>query len=92
MAEVVYALCALTSALCAVLLTRVGARRTRVPLVGWSALCFAALALNNVVVFVDLVVIPDVDLMPLRSLVALIGLGGPHVQAGLGHPVRGPWR
>ena len=74
MAEVVYALCALTSALCAVLLAR-SYRSTRVPLVGWSALCFAALALNNVVVFVDLVVIPDVDLMPLRSLVALIGLG-----------------
>ncbi len=73
MAEGVYALCALTSALCAALLAR-SYRGTRVPLVGWSALCFAALALNNVVVFVDLVVIPEVDLMPLRSLVALVGL------------------
>jgi hypothetical protein len=73
MAEVVYAMCAMTSALCAVLLAR-SYRSSGVPLVGWSAVCFAALTGNNVVLFVDLVVIPDVDLMPIRSLVALVGL------------------
>jgi hypothetical protein len=34
------------------------------------------LGINNVLVFVDLVVVPQTDLSLLRSLVALIGLGG----------------
>ena len=75
MAEVVYALCALTSVTCAVLLIR-SYRRTRLRLLFGSAFCFAMLGINNILVFVDLVVVPDTDLTLLRSLVALIGLGG----------------
>ena len=75
MAEAVYVLCALTSAACATLLVR-AYRRNRIPLLFWSAFCFAALAINNVIVFVDLVVVPQTDLLPLRTVVALIGLGG----------------
>lgn len=73
MAEGVYALCTLTSAICAILLVR-SYRRNRVRLLFWSAFCFVALAVSNVVVFVDLVVVPDVDLSPLRGLTAVIGL------------------
>lgn len=74
MAEAVYILCAFTSAASAFLLTR-AYRRTRVRLLFWSALCFTALAFSNVLVFVDLVVIPQTDLSPLRGILSLIGLG-----------------
>jgi hypothetical protein len=75
MAEAVYILCALTSATCAILLVR-SYRRTRIRLLFWSGLCFIALAVNSVLVFVDLVVVPETDLEVLRGAVALIGLGG----------------
>jgi len=74
MAEAVYALCALTSAVCALLLIR-SYRRKRVRLLFWSAFCFVALAANNVVVFVDLVMVPEIDLGVLRALTAMVGLG-----------------
>jgi hypothetical protein len=74
MAEAVYVLCALTSAACGLLLLR-AYRRTRVRLLFWSGLCFAALAVSNVLVFVDLVVVPQTDLSPLRGLLSLVGLG-----------------
>jgi hypothetical protein len=73
MAEVVYALCALTSAGCAVLLLRAWAR-TRVPLLAWSGLCFAILTLNNALLFIDLVIVTDVDLSVARSATGLAGL------------------
>lgn len=73
MATFVYALCALTSLLCAVLLAR-GYRASRARLLLWAALCFAGLALNNILLFIDLRVVPQVDLSALRSLPALAGL------------------
>ena len=73
MAELVYALCALTSAACAVLLVR-ASRRTRSRLLVWSALCFIGLTLNNILLFVDLVVVPETDLSGLRAAVAVVGL------------------
>ena len=75
MAEAVYVLCALTSATCAILLVR-SYRSTRLRLLFWSGFCFIALALNSALVFLDLVVVPDINLAMLRSAVALIGLGG----------------
>lgn len=75
MAETVYALCAVTSTLCALLLIR-AYRRNRIALLFWSAFCFVALAANNFLVFIDLVVIPETDLSLPRSLVAMVGLGG----------------
>ena len=73
MAEAVYALCALTSIACAVLLLR-GYRATRTRLLFWSALCFLGLALNNVLLFVDLVLLPSVDLFAWRTAPALAGM------------------
>ena len=75
MAEAVYVFCALTSAACAILLVR-SYRRNRVRLLFWSAFCFIALAINSVLVFIDLIVVPYTDLGSSRSLVALTGLGG----------------
>lgn len=73
MAETVYALCALTALACAAMLLR-AYRQTRTRLLFWSVLCFIALTINNLLLFVDLVVIPEVDLSTLRSSLALAGL------------------
>jgi hypothetical protein len=63
----VYVLCFLTSAACAVLLAR-SYRRTLARLLLWSALCFALLAANNLVVVIDLLVLPNLDLRLPRQL------------------------
>jgi uncharacterized protein DUF5985 len=74
MAETVYLLCAATSSLCAVLLLR-GYGRTRTRLLFWSGLCFVGLAVNNALLVVDLMVVPDVDLSTWRTVPAVFGLG-----------------
>lgn len=64
----VYVLCFLTSAACAYLLAR-NYWRTGTRLLMWSALCFLFLALNNGVVFIDALVLTDIDLaIPRLSL------------------------
>jgi len=73
MADIVFALCALTSLVCAFLLWR-GYRRSRAPLLFWSSLCFTGLWLNNVMLIVDLRVFPEVDLAVWRTLPAIIGV------------------
>jgi len=70
---IVYVLCAATSALCAVLLLR-GYANTRARLLLWSGVCFAGLALNNVLLIIDVQVIPAVDLSLWRTMPALIGI------------------
>jgi len=67
MATVVYVMCALTSALCAVLLLR-SWLATRQRLVLWTALGFAGLALNNAFLVLDRSVLPDVDLQVVRDV------------------------
>lgn len=73
MADAVYILSALTSLACAALLLN-GWRNNGMRLLLWAGLCFAGLALNNVVLFVDQAVVPDIDLSPLRAGTALLGL------------------
>lgn len=73
MAAVVYALCAVTSLLAAMLLLR-GYRQTGARLLLWSGLCFLGLTINNVLVFVDLVIQPERDLLIWRNLPALAGM------------------
>jgi hypothetical protein len=72
-AELTYALCALTSLVAAILLTR-QYRATRTRLLFWSLVGFSGLAVNNVLVFVDLVVVPTTDLTLLRTLAGFAGL------------------
>jgi hypothetical protein len=38
-------------------------------------LCFIGLAFNNVMLFIDVIVLPDVDLFWWRTLPALAGVG-----------------
>ena len=72
-ATAVYLLCFVTSGVCALLLGR-SYRQTRARLLLWSALCFVALALNNLVVVVDMVVLPDRDLRLLRHAFSVAGI------------------
>jgi len=69
-APAVYLLCFLTSTTCAVMLGR-SFRRTRTRLLFWSALCFGLLAANNLLLVLDLMVFPTVDLSIFRGLVSL---------------------
>lgn len=72
--NIVYILCAATSSLCAVLLIR-GYRSSRARLLLWSAVCFVGLALNNILLLVDLNIVPSLDLSVLRIVPAVIGAG-----------------
>ncbi|HET9145239.1 MAG TPA: DUF5985 family protein [Sphingomicrobium sp.] len=68
----VYILCFLTSGACAWLLGR-SYGRSRTPLLLWSSVSFVFLALNNLLLVLDLVVwpSPEVDLRLPRLLLAL---------------------
>lgn len=61
----VYILCFLTSLACGLLLMR-NFQRTSARLLMWSGLCFLLLAANNLVVIVDHLVLPALDLRLLR--------------------------
>jgi hypothetical protein len=60
MAEIVYALCAILSSACAYLLFK-GYQESKSKLLMWSCLSFCFLALNNVILFVDVVLLPTID-------------------------------
>jgi hypothetical protein len=66
----VYILCFLTSGACAWLLGR-SYRRSKTRLLLWSSACFVLLAGNNLVLVLDLLVLPEVDLRIVRQLFAL---------------------
>jgi len=73
MAELIYLLCALVSTFCAALLIR-NYFRVRLRLALLASLCFIGLALNNVLLFVDLVVVPSIDLSLARGCVAVAAM------------------
>ena len=72
-ASLVYVLCLATSALCAALLTR-AYLRSGARLLLWSAVCFALLALNNLLVVADVLFFPQADMTYLRLLASLAGV------------------
>lgn len=61
----VYTLCLATSMACAWLLAR-SYRSTGAKLLLWSALCFALLAVNNLFVIIDLLLVRDMDFSIVR--------------------------
>lgn len=73
MAALVYALCFLTSLACSVLLLR-SYRMRGVRLLLWCGLFFVGMALNNLMLFADKVLFPNVDLYAWRSVPAVAGL------------------
>lgn len=72
-AEAIYLLCAATSLLAAVLLLRHYAAR-RTPLLLWSCIGFVGLAVNNVLVFIDLGLLTGTDLSLARTLAGAIAM------------------
>lgn len=74
MSAVIYSLCALTSIACMVLLWR-SWRASGYRLLFWSALCFAGLSVNNVLLVLDRVVFPvGVDLFNWRLVAAVVSV------------------
>jgi hypothetical protein len=74
MAIFVYGLCAATALMCAFLLLR-AFRATRSSVLWWSGLCFSGLVLSNLILVVDKLVFPQVDLLGLRLWITLVSLG-----------------
>jgi hypothetical protein len=73
MEGLVYLLCAATAGICGGLLFR-GFRRSGTRLLLWCGLFFLSLTAENIILFVDLVLVPNTDLFPVRTSIALIGV------------------
>jgi hypothetical protein len=73
MAPLFYGLCAFTAAFCAWLLLRAYGQ-TAYKLLLWGGLCFIGLTLNNALLVVDKLLLPDVNLFTWRLLIALVSL------------------
>lgn len=73
MGPIIYLLCTLTCLGASLLLWR-GYRRSQQRLLYWSALCFAIMAIANGLLILDLVLLPDVYVLPWRSGVNQIAL------------------
>jgi len=70
----IYIVHTVVSLLCSVLLLRAYSQ-VRKRLLLWSGLYFAGSTLVNALVFMDLIVVPSIDLYPLRLGVSLIAAG-----------------
>lgn len=68
MAEAIYLLCAATSLVAAAMLLR-HYRRRRTKLLLWSCVGFVGLSINNVLVYLDLVLFTGVDLSLVRTAI-----------------------
>jgi hypothetical protein len=72
-APAVYIFGFLVTLACGILLFRAYAT-VRKRLLLWSAICFCGLAISNLLVFVDLVLLPNVDLYLLRLITAAVAM------------------
>jgi hypothetical protein len=69
--QIVYILCGLTSLGCMLLLIN-RYRQTKVELLFWSALAFFFLTCTNILLFIDIVLLPKfIDLSIVRNIVTL---------------------
>jgi len=73
MAEAIYLLCGATCLVAAGMLLRQYLRR-RGALLLWSFAAFVGLSLNNVLVYVDLVLVSDVDLSAVRATLGAVSM------------------
>lgn len=69
----IYLLAVATSALCAYLLLR-AYLRSGTRLLIYSSICFWLLGLNNLVLAVDILLLPEIDLSLIRSFTALLAI------------------
>ena len=70
---IVTCLCALTAMLCAILSFR-GYARSKYKLLLWSGLCFAALALSNLLMVADIYLLPNYDFGIVRLFLGLLAM------------------
>jgi Family of unknown function (DUF5985) len=73
MVKFIYALCTLTSLTCAWMLLR-SFMHNRYRLLFWSGLYFVGLSANNLLVVLDKLVFPSVDLLTWRLMAALVSV------------------
>jgi hypothetical protein len=73
MALIVYLLCAVASLVCALLLLR-GYRASGMRLLFWAALCFFIFVATNSLLFLDLVILPQLDLSLWRTGFTLLAV------------------
>lgn len=73
MSEAVYILCAVTSIVCAAMLAR-AYRQRRTRILWWSMWCFVGLAINNLVLVADRMVVPTIDLGLVRAGTAVAAM------------------
>lgn len=73
MAAVIYALCAVTSLLCAILLLR-GYFNNRYRLLLWAGLCFVGITFNHLLLVADKLIFPSFDSLTPRLLIVLFAL------------------
>ena len=72
--SILYLLAVITSLACTLLLFRAYFKGP-LRILLWSALCFTCLTINNILLFVDIVVLPtEVDLRVIRHVAALAGM------------------
>jgi len=69
-ATFVFLLCLAASLACTALLLR-GYLRSRARLLFWAALCFVGLSLNNLLLVLDVLALPDIDLRVPRLAASL---------------------
>jgi len=73
MAPLVYGLCAIAALACSILLF-MASRRSQSGMLWWSGVCFLFLTLSNGAVLVDVFVLPQVQLWPLRHGLSLVAV------------------
>jgi branched-subunit amino acid transport protein len=73
LAGFVYILGTVVTLLCAFLLLR-AYTRVRLRLLLWSAICFAGLTIANALVFIDIIIVPHLDLYFWRLAVAALAM------------------
>ena len=73
MASLIYALCALTSSVCAILLLR-AYRDSRYRLLLWAGFCFVGLTINNILMVTDKILFAQDNMLTLRLVIALVAV------------------
>ena len=71
MAPIFYGLCTITALTCAWALLR-AYRRNGYKLLKWGGICFFGLTINNGLLVIDRLLVPEIDLFTFRLAVALL--------------------
>jgi hypothetical protein len=73
MAGVIYGLCALTACVCAWLLLQ-AYRRSQYRLLLWGGLCFVGLTVSNILLVIDKLLVPFIDMSTWRLFTSLLAM------------------